>query len=48
MRKKIGIKLMAERAAPKIMSFDKKADCSEHDHELCNKIDQCELLSFQK
>ena len=24
MRKKIGIKLMAERTAPKIMSFDKK------------------------
>ena len=24
MRKKIGIKLMAERPAPKIMSFDKK------------------------
>ena len=45
MWKKIGIKLMAERPAPKIMSFDKKkADCSEHDHELCNKIDQCELL----
>ena len=45
MRKKIGIKLMAERPAPKIMSFDKKRLIAVNMiMNFVNKIDQCELL----